>query len=159
MATPHACPHPGRVASLILDDLVAGDPTLTQAAIARRLGVDGSLPSHWRSGAKVMAVEWLPHLARIYGAYAVYGELLARAGCAIVRLPECQATGTDLSWQTLVLTGAVGEVARALAAARETTSPGGAAFTDEERQAIDAALEAAGQQVAQLRAELAGVGR
>ncbi len=157
--TPPAVPNPGTVARLILQDLQATDSTLTLRAIARRLGVDESLLYHWQTGARIMAVEWLPHLSRIYGAEAAYGELLARAGYAIVALPEGEPAGSRLERGLLVLGGAVGQVQAAVASARDASSDDGEAISDQERGRLLALLRTCAEQVAQLEADLGASGR
>lgn len=76
----------GAIAGVLLDEVARRCPAYRDNAFARWLGVDRSLVGHWRSGARPMPVEVLPHLARYCGdPEAVYGDLLARAGCAVAR--------------------------------------------------------------------------
>lgn len=147
-------PELGRVAHVILEDVGRRCPTFRLEAFARRLGVDRTLLSHWIAGDRPMPVEVLPHLA----AYtrdpeAVYGDLLARAGCRLVPDDQVEATTGPLEALREVRR-AIGRLLEAEASATGPDSPGGPALTREEAAELLQEAEALQQELRSLEVSL-----
>ncbi len=125
MVAHSVCRELGSVAPAVLDEVARRCRTWTDDAFARWLGVDRSLVSHWRSGARLMPVEVLPLIAKYTGdPEAVYGDLLARAGARITLDAEPSQPGDPRS-RIREVRRDVGALLVSWERATDPTSPGG----------------------------------
>jgi transcriptional regulator with XRE-family HTH domain len=146
-------PELGSVAPAILDDVRRRCRSFRDEAFARHLGVDRTLLAHWRSGARPMPVEVLPLLADYTrDPEAVYGDLLARAGCRL-QLDD-QVEDLEPLEALREVRRSIGRLLQAEASATDPDSPGGATLTREEAAELLQEAEVLAQELRSLLASL-----
>jgi len=118
----------------ILDGVQRLDPELTTDQLGHWCGVDASLVSHWRSGARTMSVWALRRIIRNQGdARGALADLASVGGCVVVRLPDGLPEVRDVLLSFVDVQVALGELAQAVVQVTAASSSGSSRLSPGDR--------------------------